>query len=170
MFSDSHTLSLSVSLSLSLSLSVFPHSLPCVRVCIALRALNAIDARLRLLNALMLILALTYRPCRTDMQQHRAYYDVVNRNPLDADEAAVEKPMTPSEKAMSAAMSVSDEADRAHDSHFVYFFLVIMSYGAWILTIVFIVIVRVCFARSIIKVLWVAACCAIVHRITEMQN
>lgn len=65
---------------------------------------------------------------------------------------------------------VADEADRAHDSHFVYFFLVVMSYGAWILTIVFIVIVHMCFARSIIKVLCVAACCAIVHRITETQS
>jgi hypothetical protein len=101
------------------------------------------------------------------MQQHRARYDLVNCNPLDADETAVEKPMSPPE---NAAMSVADEADRAHDSHFVYFFLVVMSYGAWILTIVFIVIVRVCFARSIIKVLCVAACCAIVHRNTETHS
>ena len=67
-------------------------------------------------------------------QQHRTHDDLVARINEEGDEA------------------------RAYDSHLLYFLLVVISFGVWLMMVVFVLVVRVCCARSIVKVLLLAFC------------
>ena len=69
-------------------------------------------------------------------QQHRAHHDLISR--------------------INAIKQAEPRADQ--NAHLLYFLLVVISFGVWLLGIVFILVVRICCAQSIVKVFLLALC------------